>query len=217
MRPALFLSALLATALFGGTALAERTNDDSSSQHSSTAQNLKERVLQERGQNRTAEHSSRSTATRAERPSSKVEHFRTKGENYEQFGRSSHSGGGSSAASHGSSGSKMMASKLFPGRSHGEVIDGNARSSAPASKGTRATVGSTLATWTPGGKNVRSFTHSVNDKGETNNQIHGNTASAMKMRKMAKIIMKTAVHNPHIKLFEWSTAGGDGQSLFPGN
>ena len=214
MRPALFLSALLATALFGGTALAERTNDDSSSSRVSSAQNLKERVLQERGQNRTAERSS-STTTRTERPSSKVERFRTKGENYEQFGRSSHSGAGSSSASKGSSASKMIAAKLFPGRSHGEVLDGHARSSAPASK-TTATVGSTQATWTPGGKNVRSFVHFVNDKGETNNQIHGSTASAMKMRKVAKMIMGTAVHNAHIKIFEWSTAGGDGQSLFPG-
>ncbi len=214
MRPALFLSALLATALFGGTALAERTSDDNSGRHVSNAQDLKERVLHERGESRTSE---RTSASRGEHTSSKVERFRAKGENYEQFGHSG-SGATSSASSKGSSASKMLAAKIMPGRSHGDVVDGKSgNSSSSSSKGMRATVGSTQSTWTAGGKNVRSFVHSTNDKGQTNNNIRGATASAMKMRHVAKIIMATAVPNQKVKVFSWTSSGGDGQSLFPGN
>lgn len=206
MRSALFLSALLATALFGGTALAERTSDDSSSRRVSSAQDLKERVLHERGESRTAE---RTSSSRSEHTSSKVEKFRAKGENYESFGHRSGGASMPSQASH-SSASKAMAGKLLPGRAHGDIVDGQSKSGKASSSGTQ--VG-----WSAGSKNVRSFVHQVNDKGEVNNNIRGNTASAMKMRHVAKIIMQTAVRDPRIKVFAWTSAGGDGQSLFPGN
>lgn len=204
MRPALFLSALLATALFGGTALAERTSDDSYSRRISSAQDLKERVLHERGESRSVERAS----TRVDHASARVEKFRAKGENYEQYGHRS-SGAVSTAASHSAS-SKMLMQKVMPTRSHGDIVDGQSKSS-------RTSGGSVALSTAPGAKNAKSFVHMVNDKGELNNSIRGGTATAMKMRHVAKIIMQTAVQNPHIKVFSWTSAGGDGQALSPGN
>jgi hypothetical protein len=204
MRPALFLSALLATALFGGTALAERTSDDSSSsRHASSAQDLKERVLHERGESRTVDRSS----SRSDHASSRAEKFRSKGDTYENYGHRSGGAAASHVASHAAA--SKMAGKLLPGRSHGDIVDGQNKTSRTT------TSGATLST-SPGAKNARSFVHMANDKGQVNTNVHGGTASSMKMRHVANVIMKTAVRDPRIKVFSWTSAGGDNQSLFPG-
>jgi len=47
----------------------------------------------------------------------------------------------------------------------------------------------------------------VNDKGEVNNNIHGSTATAMKMRHIANVLLRTA--GIFGKLFDWQGSGGD--------
>ena len=211
MRSTLFLSTLLATALFGGTALAERSTDDTPSRPITSPTDVKERIQHAS----TAKHeTSTSQSTRTEKAPAKVEP-RAKGDTYDQYGHRPSAAPAAVIPALNQAASKVPA-KLTPGRAHGDVVDAQGRKRATAADADRPTVGSTQFTWTAGGKNVRSFVHSTNDKGETNNNIHGATASAAKMRKCAMIIMGTAGLGA-FHVFTWQTAGGDGQSLFPGN
>lgn len=227
MRPALFLSALLATALIGGTALAERTNDDDhASKRPSSARELKERVLQERGQR----HESTTTNDRGMSPTQaaqaqrqftfKADKFRAKGDVYESYG-DKHTSGITNQANDASK--QMAKSKLNPGQSKGEQVDGSTRSKNQAVRSSahqkvtyKSKVDGSQNGWSAGGKSVRSFVHFTNDKGQVNNQIRGATPQAMKIRHVAHTLMKSA-GTGLIKVFAFETAGGDGQSLFPGN
>ncbi len=212
MRSTLFLSTLFATALFGGTALAERSGDETSANHHvASARDAKERITHES----TDKHdTSTSQTTRTEKAPAKVEVARPKGDNYEQYGHRPAGAAVHTVTTTNPAASKMPAN-LLPGRSHGDVVDPQGRKRTAAPSSIQATVGSTQMTWSAGGKSVRSFVHFTNDKGQTNNNIHGSTATAAKMRLCAKIIMGTA-GTGLMHVFSWQTAGGDSQSLFPG-
>lgn len=211
MRSILFVSTLLATALIGSSALAERTGDETSTPRNVT--NVRE--LKERIQHDSAEkHATPSEKQRVEKAPAAVERFRPQGDMYDRTGHKVAGGLVTPQSSQTAATSKMPA-KLLPGRSHGEVLEPVSRKSSP-SNAVQTTVGSTQMTWSAGGKSVRSFVHFTNDKGQTNNNIHGATATAAKMRLCAKIIMGTAGAGA-FHVFSWQTAGGDSQSLFPGN
>lgn len=211
MRSTLFVSTFLATALLGGTALAERTGDETTSRHVTNVRELKERIVHESQ----GTHETPSTRTeRVEKAPVKVEHYRQKGDLYDHYGKKPATAAPAQVAAPVTATTKAP-QKLQAARAHGDVIDPVSRKSSSQSS-TQATVGSTQLTWTAGGKNVRSFVHFTNDKGQTNNDIHGATASAEKMRLCAKILMGTAGAGL-FHVFSWQTAGGDSQSLFPGD
>ena len=226
MRPALFLSALLATALFGGTALAERSNDDGSTKNKvSSARDLKERVLQERNQRHESTSSDNRGMTKTANAqahrqfTTKNDKFRSHGDMYESYGQRSTSSTATSSQS-SSAAEKIVKAKLEPGKSHGEQVDGSTRSKNQSVRSSahqkvtyKTTVDGSQQGWSAGRKGVRSFVHFTNDKGQTNNQIRGATPQAQKMRHIAH----TLINLGHIKAFAWDTAGGDGQALFPGN
>jgi hypothetical protein len=210
MRSTLFVSTLLASALFAGSALADRTGDDSASRPRPTnVRELKERIVHES----TDKHETAATKQATEKAPVSVEQHRQKGDLYDHYGQKPATAPAQVAAPVSST-QKAPQKLLLPGRSHGDVIDPVSKKSH-AQSSTQATVGSTQLTWSAGAKNVRSFVHFTNDKGQTNNNIHGATASAEKMRLCAKVIMGTAGAGM-LHVFSWQTAGGDNQSLFPG-
>lgn len=98
MRTGLFFGALLATALIGGTALAER-NSDESTQKSNRAQDIKERVLEKQRDGFKASSSSRNDNRVASKNDKLSQKSRPKGEIYGD--QATRSGGKSAASSHG--------------------------------------------------------------------------------------------------------------------
>lgn len=82
MRTGLFLGTLLATALFGGTALADRNSDDSNQKTYSRGQDIKERVLEKQREGFKANRSSETSGAKASLKDSRGERSRPKGEIY---------------------------------------------------------------------------------------------------------------------------------------
>lgn len=82
MRTGLFLGTLLATALIGGTALADRNSDDSNQKTYSRGQDIKERVLEKQREGFKAAKSSDTSGGKASLKDSRGERSRPKGEIY---------------------------------------------------------------------------------------------------------------------------------------
>jgi hypothetical protein len=204
MRSGIFISALFATALVGSTALADR-NNDYDSRASAHARDIKERVLDK--QKEGFGHVQRSESTKNDSAAQKKLEAKTNhnahGDTYEQYGKSKSSG-----ATHTTTQSSKATKAADKFSKRGENVDSKGKGSSRSNMGKQ--VG-----WSAGGKSIRSYVHSVNDKGELNNQIHGSTASAMKARHVANVLMKTALGGRPFKMFSWQGSGGDAsESLF---
>jgi hypothetical protein len=222
MRTGIFLSAMLATALVGSTALAER-NNDSDNKGTAHSRDIKERVLHE---SRSSSHVARERTTRTDalgkaKIQSKTNH-NAHGDMYDNYGGSAAKAPMTTQSSSSQKASKAPAAISQKGGE--EMVDKSGKSSAHAPAlnqyaqgGIAAPISSTehktktdtnkQVAWSAGGKSVRSYVHFVNDKGQINNQIRGNTATAMKARNVAKVILKTA--GIFGKLFNWEGSGGD--------
>jgi hypothetical protein len=205
MRTGIFLSAMLATALVGSTALAERTND-SDNRTTNHAREIKDRVLAQ--QKEGFGHAAKSEASRSDRGANKIldqklDH-RSHGDLYENYGKSSKSA--PVTRSQTSSGKMTKAPAKLSNKGGETMVDSKGKGSS------RSNMGSQVG-WSAGGKSIRSYVHFVNDKGQINNNIHGNTATAMKARHVAQVLLKTA--GIFGKLFNWQGDGGDAsESLF---
>jgi Ni/Co efflux regulator RcnB len=205
MRTGLFLSALLATALVGSTALADRNNDNDN-KSTSHARDIKERVLEK--QKEGFGHSQRTESTKNDTAAQKKFEAKTshhaQGDNYEQYGKTSSARSTTTTSSSSSKITKQA--DRFSKRGGETMSDSKGKTSSRSNMGTQ--VG-----WSAGGKSVRSYVHFVNDKGQVNNNIRGNTATAMKARHVANVLLRTAGIKG--KLFNWQGSGGDAsESLF---
>jgi hypothetical protein len=221
MRTGIFLSAMLATALVGSTALAERNNDNDN-RGTAHVREIKQRVLHEsrRAHHTTHQRTTRTDAAAKNRVTSKVNH-NAHGDMYENYGHSSTKSTVTTRTTTSQKATKAPAAIANKGGE--EMVDKSGKSSrSPVLKdyaqgGIAAPLSSTQhktktdtnkqVAWSAGGKSIRSYVHFVNDKGEINNQIRGNTATAMKARNVAKVILKTA--GMFGKLFNWQGSGGD--------
>jgi hypothetical protein len=215
MRTTLFLSTLLATALFGGSALAERTSDDTVKTHAASPRELKEQIVRD-SQQKHEDPSTKNENVAGQKAPAQLQPSRAKGDTYDHYGQTR---SGNSTPNVATNNTNQKAQKaplsMQPGRAHGDTVDPASTKRPTSTNGYKATVGSTQFTWTAGSKNVRSFVHFTNDKGQTNNNIHGATASAEKMRTVAGMIMGTA--GLALCHMSWQTTGGDAMSLFPGD
>jgi len=174
MRSGLIVTAALATALVSSTALAERYSDDGTA-HS---RQIKERVLHnDKSGYAKAE---KTQAVRTETMSKRIEGKilkRDRGEVLDSYGKSHGTATRSSTTT-----SKITKSPLAPKE---EMAEGSKSTKASSSQGKQ--VG-----WSAGGKSIRSYVHFVNDKGRGQQQHHGSTATAMKMRHIANVLLRTA-------------------------
>lgn len=188
MRSGLIVTAVLASALTASTALADRYEDGT--RH---ANQIRERVLhnEKSGYGRTEKTQSVRTETMSKRIETRIIK-RDRGEVIDSYGKSH-----STSTRTVSTSSKMTKSPI---QQKEEMADGNKSSKSSSSMGKQ--VG-----WSAGGKSVRSYVHFVNDKGEVNNNIHGSTATAMKMRQVANVLLRTA--GIFGKLFNWQGSGAD--------
>ncbi|MFO0615131.1 MAG: hypothetical protein U0414_21245 [Polyangiaceae bacterium] len=194
MRSGLIVTAALAAALVSSTALAERYSDDGS-KGTSHAREIRDRVLHndKGGYGKAEKTQAVHTEKVSKRIESKVLH-RDRGEVLDSYGKTNNTVTRSTTAA----GKVSKAPAKFTPKE--EMADGSSRSKSSSSNGKQ--VG-----WSAGGKSIRSYVHSVNDKGELNNNIHGATASAMKMRNVANVLLRTA--GIFGKLFSWQGSGAD--------
>lgn len=205
MRKGLFFSALLATTLIGGSAMADRSNDDDKS-HSKSE--LKQRVL-EKQRERPASNV-RTVETKGVKSLTKINKTGGRGEQHEDYGRVN---GGSASVKTTTSNRTNSANRLSQmNRTKGELADQGAegRSSArgrkaDSNKGKVARLSSS-----PAAKDVRSGVHMKNDKGEINNNIRGNTPMAQKLRLQAR----TWIVPGRVKVFSWEYNGAETASSF---
>jgi hypothetical protein len=203
MRSGILISAFFATALVGSTALADR-NNDSDNRTTAHARDIKDRVLEK--QKEGFGHVQRSESTKSDSAAQKKLEAKTNhnshGDTYEQYGKSKSTSRTTTTSTKSAKISK--GSEKFSKR--GENVDSKGKGSSRSSLGTQ--VG-----WSAGGKSIRSYVHFVNDKGQVNNNIHGSTATAMKARHVANVLLRTA--GLFGKLFSWQGSGGDNSaSLF---
>ncbi len=228
MRTGLAISAALASAFFASTALADRTNDyDNKSTHS---KEIKERVIDQERQNvpTQSDKTTKTDVSGAQKVlASKTDH-QAKGELYDNYGKS---GNATTNSTSTSSSSSKAGQAVALQKSGDEMVDPKSKSdshlAAAPSDGTiflswhqvltnpshqsdaqknYGPMGKQIA-WTAGGKTVRSFVHTMNDKGQINNNPHGSTATAMHARHQMSAIL-SIVGRP-IKLFNWEGSGGD--------
>jgi len=227
MRTGLVISAALASALVASTALADRSNDydNKSTNHS---KEMKERVIDQERQNtapvrETTKVTDSSAAQKVVQ--AKTDHH-ANGELYDSYGKSS---GGARVVT--TTRSSSISKAAMPSKGE-EMVDPKS-STAPVAGNdspifqswrqalTNAShqsnssekfgpMGKQIA-WTAAGKTVRSFTHMINDKGQLNNNPHGNTATAMHARhQMGAILsMISGAMGGHWKMFKDEGSGGD--------
>lgn len=205
MRSGILISAFLATVLIGGTALADRNNDNDN-KSTAHARDIKDRVLEKQKEG-FGSHSQRTESTKNDSAAQKKFEAKTNhnkhGDNYEQYGKSH-----STSVTRSTTKSAKMSKSADKFSKRGENVDSKGKNSSRTGMG--AQVG-----WSAGGKSVRSYVHFVNDKGQVNNQIHGSTATAMKARHVANVLLKTAIGGRPFKIFSWMGSGGDAsESLF---
>lgn len=204
MRKGLFFSALLATTLIGGSAMADRSNDDDKS-HSKSE--LKQRVLEKQRERPASEV--RTVDTKGVKSLTKINKTGGRGEQYEDYARVN---GGSASVKTTSNRSNSANRLAQMNRTKGELADQGAEGHSSArgrksdsNKGKVARLSSS-----PAAKDVRSGVHMKNDKGEINNNIRGNTPMAQKLRLQAR----TWIQPGRVKVFSWDYNGAETASSF---
>ena len=227
MRTGLVISAALASALVASTALADRTNDfdNKSTNHS---KDIKERVIDQERTNYAPRETVKTSDVSAPKAVTKNDH-RANGELYESYGKNS----GSQSVIVSSAAASKAAMPAAISKAGEEMVDPKSSSTPvagandspifltwrqlltnPSQQSSDSTnygpMGKQIA-WTAAGKTVRSFTHMINDKGQLNNNPHGNTATAMHARhQMGAILsMISGAMGGHWKMFKDEGSGGD--------
>jgi hypothetical protein len=220
MRTGLFISAFLATCTFGGLALADQNNDNDKQ---TRGRDIKQMVLEKARENRASRNVDRNdglTPSERARQAKMIQNkFRAKGDLVDQYEKSYTKNGGLGArttvAKTNKSSRNPIAERL---RAKGDAIESGHRNAARGEKSKYKRGNQVEPAWTPGLKSTTTTgVYFKNDRGQVQNNIRGATATARKIQHQAQAILKSAVRNSKIKMFEWATSGGDSMSMNPGH